>query len=394
MKLRLLASLLIIALLPLQNAEAETTNYISVKQTGSALSLTWKYKSAKPKSQQLLVQRLEKDLSDKFYVVDEDAFKLTSSQRSKKLTELDLNTTYRFTIIASTPSIKIVKEYQVLNKPTSATDLSYSWNNNKPVDNLTINWLYDGAKVTNWIISIYKSNIPDSATGLPATLEESISSEDSESAEMESIIKKYTIKGSLRSYSIPNLKKEESYRILLEAKNQSGTGLFSNLSVEQSAPNAPTNVTVTESKSKNNEISLAITWEYAGPDVTSFTIGVRASGSKEDLNVYKVSANSRTFVLNKLSKGGYYQFVVRAVNNYSYGTAISEPFLIKIPVSKPKDPLQEKIEDEAGGPIDIPEPVETQQPTPTTNNSSGTPNTGNPSSLPIIPQPPSSGNNP
>lgn len=395
MKLRLLASLLIISLFPIQNAVAETSNYISVKQSGSALTLTWKYKTAKPKSQQLLVQRLDKDLSDKFYVVDEDAFKLTSSQRSKKLTDLDLNTTYRFTIITSKPSIKLVKEYQVLNKPVSATDLSYSWNNNKPLDNLTLSWLYDGAKVTNWIISIYKSNVPESATGLPATLEESISSaEDSESAEMESIIKKYTIKGSLRSYSIPNLKKEENYRILLEAKNQSGTGLFSNLTVEQSAPNAPTNVTVTESKSKNNEISLAITWEYAGPDITSFTVGVRAAGSKEDLNVYKISANSRTFVLNKLTKGGYYQFVVRAVNNYSYGTAISEPFFIKVPVSKPKDPLQEKIEDEAGGPIELPEPVETQQPTPITNNSPGTTDTGNTPSLPTIPQPPSSGNNP
>ena len=395
MKLRIFASILIIPLLPLQNAEAATSNYISVKQSGSTVTLTWKYASAKPKSQQLLVQRLDKDNSNTFYAVDEDSFKLTSSQRSKKLIDLDINTTYRFTLISSKPSIKLIKEYQILNKPSSASEISYSWNNSKPVDNLTLKWMYDGAKVSNWIISIYKSNVPDLATGLPATLEESISSsEEPENAEMESIIKKYTIKGSLRSYSIPNLKKDENYRILLEAKNQSGSGLFSNLTVEQSAPNAPYNVLVTESKSKNDDISLAITWEYAGPDITSFTVGVRAAGSKEDLSVYKISSNSRIFVLNKLSKGGYYQFVVRAVNNYSYATATSEPFLIKIPVSKPKDPLQEKIEEEVGGPIDIPVAVENQQPTPATNNSPGTPTLGNTPSLPTIPQPPASGNNP
>lgn len=395
MKLRLLASIIIISLLQPQTAWAETTNKISIKQSGSSITLSWKYKSAKPKSQQLLVQRLDKELSDNFYVVDEDAFKLTSSQRSKKITDLDFNTTYRFTIITSKPSTKLVKEYQVLKKPDSATELSYSWNNNKPNDNLTIRWLYDGAKVANWIISIYKSNPPETETGEPATLEESISSSgEPESSEMESIINKYTIKGSLRSYSIPNLKKDENYRILLEAKNQSGLGLFSNLTVEHSAPNEPYNLLVTESKSKNNDISLAITWEYAGPDITSFTVGVRAAGSKEDLNIYKISANSRTFVLNKLTKGGYYQFVVRAVNNYSYGTAITEPFFIKIPVSKPKDPLQERIEDEAGGPIEIPDSEDTAQPTSPTNNFPNQPSTDNTPSVPTISQPPSSGSYP
>ena len=394
MKLRLLAPLLLLSLLPIHTASAESINYISVKQVGSTATLTWKFKSAKPKSQQLIVQRLDKDSEGIFYVIDEDAYKLTSSQRSKKITDLDLNTTYRFSILASKPSIKILKEYEVVNKPSSPTNLSYSWNNNKPVDNLTLSWDYTGAKVSSWIISVYKANIPAASSELPDTLEETItSSESSESGETESIIKKYTIKGSLRSYSIPNLKKEDNYRILLEAKNQSGAGLFSNLTVEQSAPNEPFNILVAESKTKNDEISLAITWEYAGPDINSFTIGVRAAGSKEDLNVYKVSSNSRTFVLNKLSKGGYYQFVIRAVNNYSYGTGISEPFFIKIPVAKPKDPLQEKIEDEAGGPISIPDPTETQQPTPSVtppNNAPTSSNSGNPIDTPTVAQPPAS----
>jgi hypothetical protein len=361
--------------------------YISISQSGSSVTIKWKYNKTNPKGQKLIIEELALDNNNELYALDESIYKLSNAQRNKKILDLKLGVTYNFIILSENPSLEFSKKFRLLKKPSTPTDLDYHWNNNKPEDKLSLFWKYSGEKVDNWIITVYKSNIILPEDESTDTLEDVINQEESE-IEVESIIKRLTINGSSRKYNISELKKSEGYRILIEGKNKAGVGIFNNFTIEQSAPNEVFNLKVEKVQSNNvDNIALNITWEYAGPDVESFSLGIRAAGFKEDLKVYKISPLLRSYTINNLSKGGYYQFVIKAINENSYTTAITEPFLVKIPKNTPKDPLQEKLEEEAGGSINPTNSEESLD-----NNSNNQPNLPTPTQP--APQPtPSTGQN-
>jgi len=374
-------------------------NYITISQRGTEITIKWKFPgNIKPKEQTLYFEEIEEDDNGNDFSTNETIYKLSPSQRNKVIKDLKKGTKYSITIMSNKPEKSISKIFSLKKVPSMPSDLDYSWNNNKPIDNLSLFWKYDGEKVDNWIISVYKSNIvlPEDNEDL-STLEELNNQQSENETEIESIIKRLVIKGSSRKYNITGLNKIDNYRILLEGRNKSGLGEYNNISISQSAPNEPINLKVEKSNaSKDTNPSLIITWEYAGIEIDSFNIGVRAAGFKEDLKVYKVSPNVRSFTINNLSKGGYYQFVIKAVNQYSYATAITEPYFIKIAKNKPKDPLQEKLEEEAGGPIDSTDPIEENNnevptiPLETGNNQNNNNNNtsqqpSNPNNIPTIP---------
>ena len=367
-------------------AQSSEKSRVSITQNIDDISINWSYpKKFKPKFQNMVLEELTVDSEGNLYSIGETSYKLTANQRSKSIKDLKIATNYKLTINSGSSKNDLVKEFKLLKKPSMPYSLSYNWNNTKPEDKLSLSWKYNGDKVDNWILSIYKANIKVTEEGDTQSLEELNTTE--EESEIESIIKKVTISGSSRKYDISGLSKNEGYRILIEGKNKAGLGEFNNFTITQSSPNEPINLKVEKADTgTDNNLALLITWEYAGPDITSFSIGVRAAGFNEDLKVYKISPNVRSFTINNLSKNGYYQFVIKAINEYSYATAITEPFLVKIPKSKPKDPLQEKLEEEAGGEIQTPgssESIDNQVPevvnqsTPSQNNSQTPPSPNN-----------------
>jgi hypothetical protein len=369
--------------------QAVENNKVSITQNLNDISIKWSYpKNFKPKYQTMILEELAEDSEGNYYSIGETSYKLTTSQRSKSIKDLKISINYKLSINTGISKNNLVKEFKLSNKPSMPHSLSYNWNNTKPDDKLSLSWKYQGEKVDNWILSIYKANIKVSEESDTQSLEEINSSE--EDNEIETILKKVILKGSLRKYDISGLSKSEGYRILIEGKNKAGLGEFNNFTITQSSPNEPINLKVEKAGTgSDNNLALLITWEYAGPEVTSFSIGVRAAGFNEDLKVYKISPNVRSFTINNLSKNGYYQFVIKAINDYSYTTAITEPFLVKIPIAKPKDPLQEKLEEEAGGEIQTPgssETIDNQSPD-SINQTQTTPTQGSSQTPPVANNP-------
>jgi len=364
-KILIFTSSLSLFLLNYPIVQAVENNKVSITQNLNDISIKWTYpKKFKPKYQTMILEELAEDSEGNYYSIGETSYKLTTNQRSKSIKDLKISINYKLSINTGNSKNNLFKEFKLSKKPSMPYSLSYNWNNTKPEDKLSLSWKYQGDKVDNWILSIYKANIKVSEESDTQSLEEINSSTDDD--EIETILKKVIIKGSLRKYDISGLSKSEGYRILIEGKNKAGLGEFNNFTITQSSPNEPINLKVEKADTgSDNNLALLITWEYAGPEVTSFSIGVRAAGFNEDLKVYKISPNVRSFTINNLSKNGYYQFVIKAINDYSYTTAITEPFLVKIPKAKPKDPLQEKLEEEAGGEIQTPgssESIDNQSP--------------------------------
>lgn len=388
-KILIFTSSLSLFLLNYPLLQAVENNKVSITQNLNDISIKWSYpKKFKPKYQTMILEELAEDSEGNYYSIGETSYKLTTNQRSKSIKDLKISINYKLSINTGISKNNLVKEFKLSKKPSMPYSLSYNWNNTKPEDKLSLSWKYQGEKVDNWILSIYKANIKVSEESDTQSLEEINSSE--EDNEIETIFKKVIIKGSLRKYDISGLSKSEGYRILIEGKNKAGLGEFNNFTITQSSPNEPINLKVEKADTgSDNNLALLITWDYAGPEVTSFSIGVRAAGFNEDLKVYKISPNVRSFTINNLSKNGYYQFVIKAINDYSYTTAITEPFLVKIPIAKPKDPLQEKLEEEAGGEIQTPgssESIDNQSPD-SINQSQTTPTQGNSQTPPVVNNP-------
>jgi len=388
-KILILTSSLSLFLLNYPIVQAVENNKVSITQNLNDISIKWSYpKKFKPKYQTMILEELAEDSEGNYYSIGETSYKLTTNQRSKSIKDLKISINYKLSINTGNSKNNLVKEFKLSKKPSMPYSLSYNWNNTKPEDKLSLSWKYQGDKVDNWILSIYKANIKVSEESDTQSLEEINSSTDDD--EIETILKKVIIKGSLRKYDISGLSKSEGYRILIEGKNKAGLGEFNNFTITQSSPNEPINLKVEKADTgSDNNLALLITWEYAGPEVTSFSIGVRAAGFNEDLKVYKISPNVRSFTINNLSKNGYYQFVIKAINDYSYTTAITEPFLVKVSIAKPKDPLQEKLEEEAGGEIQTPgssESIDNQSPD-SINQSQNTSTQGNSQTPPVANNP-------
>lgn len=287
---------LFLSILNINPANSAQFVKIKLKQSGADMIVSWKYSGVKKVSNQVL-KIINKD--EQF----EKLYKPNKSSRSFRVSGLKLNTKYIAEISMLDNNISAKKSFFIYDKPASPYNLSLVWDKS----NLLMNWDYNGPKVTEWLIS---------ATGTDGKEYLSISTNSP-----------------LNTYKLSGLSSKMGYTIILRGSNPAGIGKFTNATSTKSAPSLAKNLKVQPISEDGRAISLS--WEYTGPTVTKWLIGIRAPGYARDLETLSIAGKDRTLEIRGLSESGNYRFILVGVNEYGNAAEVSSSYTTNAPIKAP-----------------------------------------------------------
>ncbi len=290
---------------------------LSLKQSGTSVSVSWKYNGSSPASQTLVVTPVEEvalapdttsltdgsttgetvvdPLESFFDEIDEvRTITLKKTARSAKVNDLLPGKSYTFTLTSKKPTLKASKKFTVLAKPEKPTNLQLIW------DGKDLKGVWDYIpKVSEYVVTYTPSG------GEAKTLRTGSDEE---------------------SFTIPKLDKSLGYTVTVQATNAAGKGSKASATILQAAPNRPSNLLVRPLSANGESISLS--WEYAGPALTGIRVQINGAGFSRDLDVIRLSAEARSTDITGLTSGGTYSFAVTAVNNESTAMSKTDPYQV------------------------------------------------------------------
>lgn len=269
---------------------------LTFKQSGSDMIVSWKYTGVKTVSNQVLRIINEEEQFEKLY-------KPSNGSRSFRVTGLKLNSKYNAEISLSDKNISAKKSFFLYDKPTSPNNLNLVWDKS----NLLLNWDYNGPKVSEWLIS---------ATGTDGKEYLSISTNSP-----------------TNSYKLSGLSSKMGYTIILRGSNPAGIGKFTNATATKSAPSLAKNLKVQPISEDGRSISLS--WEYSGPTVSKWLVGIRAPGYARDLETLSIVGKERSLEIRGLSESGNYRFILVGVNEYGNAAEVSSSYSTTTPIKAP-----------------------------------------------------------
>jgi titin len=300
-KRNLLTLLVISLLLPLMTTPsanaAPIVKITSAKQSGKDIIVTWKYLGVKKVVSQNISVRNE--------LMDfEKNFKLSSSSvRSFRIVDQELNSNYIVTVNETKLKITTSKKVFLYEKPTAPKNLTVQWLK----DTLLMDWEYNGPIVKEWLIT---------ATGSDG--KEYLSTSTNSSA---------------NSYKLNGLSSSMGYTIIIRGSNNAGVGKFTNANATKSAPAQPKDLKIQPISDDGRSIMLS--WDYSGPVVSKWLVGIRASGYSRDLETLSLSGKNKNVEIRGLSESGLYKFILVGVNEYGNSAEGSSVYTANQPIKAP-----------------------------------------------------------
>lgn len=292
----LLASLFFPVIITNQAQAASSIKITSTKQAGGDILLTWKYyKLSKIKKQIIKVTNQEDQFERLFYP--------SKSARSYRLSNLQVNKKYIVEISEIKKNITSSKTFFLYDKPSTPSNLSVRWSK----DTLLMDWDYSGPLVKEWLIT---------ATGTDG--KEYLST---------------STNSSLNSYKLQGLSSNMGYTIILRGSNAAGIGKFTNATASKSAPSPSKNLRVQPISDDGKSVILS--WDYSGPNVNKWLIGIRASGYARDLETLSLTGKERSVELRGLSESGTYRFILVGVNEYGNAAEVTSTYTASVPIKAP-----------------------------------------------------------
>jgi titin len=293
----LLASLILPLLTTPSATAAPIIKITSAKQSGKDIIVTWKYLGVKKvKSQTLSVRNELLDF--------ENNYKLPSSSvRSFRIVDQELNANYIITINETKLKISASKKVFLYEKPTTPKNLTVQWSK----DTLLMDWEYNGPVVKEWLITATGSDGKEylsTSTNSPSN-----------------------------SYKLNGLSSSMGYTIIIRGSNNAGVGKFTNANATKSAPAQPKDLKIQPISEDGRSIMLS--WDYSGPVVTKWLVGIRASGFSRDLETLSLSGKNKNVEIRGLSESGLYKFILVGVNEYGNSAEGSSVYTANQPVKAP-----------------------------------------------------------
>lgn len=289
-------------------AYAASSVKLTIKQSGSDMLLSWKYYKVKNIKNQIIKVINESEEYEKIY-------KPSSTSRSFRINDLALNKNYIVEISLPSRNLTSKKSFYLFDKPTSATNLSTKWEK----DTLLLEWDYNGPAVKEWLIT---------ATGRDGKEYLSVSTNSPSN-----------------NFRLVGLSSKLGYTILLRGSNLAGIGKFTNAVASNSSPDKAENLKFQPISEDGKSVSL--TWEYRGPTVSKWLIGIRASGFARDLETITISGKERNLEIRGLSESGLYRFILVGVNEYGNSGEVSGNYIASPPLKAPTNlkttPLHQSI---------------------------------------------------
>ena len=289
---------------------------MTLKQSGTSVTVSWKYTGAVPASQTLIVTPDKPDvqapltetsdvpltfdetlaaalLEDGLFTEEPQTIALKKTARSAKVEDLTPGTAYTFTLKSKKPTITSTKKYTVLAKPTKPIDVELAWSG----DNLVVVWDYEGSRVKEFVLTHTASGAESKTirTGSDTT-----------------------------TFSIDKLAKNVGYTVTVQGTNAAGSGSKAAATILQAAPNRPNNITVRPLALAGE--SVVVSWEYSGPAITGSKVQIKAAGYARDLDILRFGADIRSAEITGLTAGGTYVFSVTVSNTEDSATSNTEPY--------------------------------------------------------------------
>ena len=289
---------------------------MTLKQSGTSVTVNWKYSGAVPASQTLVVTPekpvvespltetsevpatfdetlAEALLEDGLFTEEPQTITLKKSARSAKVSDLTPGTAYTFTLKSKKPTITSTKKYTVLAKPTKPADVELAWNG----DDLVVVWDYEGPRVKEFVLT-------HTASGTESKTSRTGSAD--------------------KTFTIEKLAKNVGYTVTVHATNAAGTGSKAAATILQAAPNRPSNLVVRPLALAGD--SVVVNWEYNGPAITGSKVQIKGAGYARDLDTLRFGAEIRSAEITGLTIGGTYVFAVTVSNTEDTATSNTEPY--------------------------------------------------------------------
>jgi hypothetical protein len=288
---------------------------LTLKQSGTSVTVTWKYTGAVPASQILVVtpekpvvaplvetsevpatfdeSLAEALLGDGLFTEEPQTITLKKTARSAKVSDLTPGTAYTFTLKSKKPTITSTKRYTVLAKPTKPADVELAWNG----DDLVVIWDYEGPRVKEFVVTHTASGAESktSRTGSADT-----------------------------TFTIDKVAKNVGYTVTVQGTNAAGAGSKAAATILQAAPNRPSNLVIRPLALAGD--SVVVSWEYSGPAITGSKVQIKGAGFARDLDTLRFGADIRSAEITGLTAGGTYIFAVTVSNTEDTATSTTEPY--------------------------------------------------------------------